>query len=214
MKEIFSSNADIYRNAYLNWRTKRHDHLNNMNVIASGFASASLELVKNNIDSGNYGHQADELIFPILFNANHAIEVYLKTINWTINVLLEKEDTYDNTHDLKELMKLVKKLSEEFHDSFDFEHHYGLLNCYIDELYKTIGIPKDNGNTFVDISFSRYTLTTKKQPQFYINKLDNVVVDLENFWNVFTTIFDKLDNMATYYQDLIEKKNEMLGENY
>lgn len=214
MKEIFSSNADIYKNAYLNWRTKRHDHLNNMNVIASGFASASLELAKNNIESGNHCHQADELIFPILFNANHAIEVYLKTINWTINVLLEKEDTYDNTHDLKDLMKLVKKLSEEFHDNFDFEHHYGLLDSYIDELYQTIGIPKDNGDSFVDISFSRYTLTTKKQPQFYINKLDNVVVDLENFWNVFTTIFDKLDNMSTYYQDLIEKKNEMLSENY
>lgn len=212
MNEIFSSNKNITKNAYLNWRTKQNDHFNNMNVIASGFASASLELVEKTITSGNLGHEADELIFPILFNTNHAIEVYLKTISWTINVLLKKEETYDNTHDLKRLMNSVKELTEELHTDFDFDHHYGLLNRYIDELYQTIQIPKDNGQNFVDISFSRYTLTTQKQPQFYVNKLTNVVIDLENFCNVFTDIFDKLDNLSSYYQNWIEMEHENANE--
>ncbi|WP_341320337.1 hypothetical protein NSQ62_11790 [Solibacillus sp. FSL H8-0523] len=216
MKAIFSDNADINQNAYMNWRTNRHDHLHNMNVIASGFANSSLVIVKQILENNNRGKQADDLIFPILFNANHAIEVYLKTINWSLNVLLEKDGTYSKTHNLQGLLKSVKELSEEQDDNFNFEHHYGVLNKYIDELYKKIEIQNDDGKSFSDITFARYTQTRDKkpQPQFYINELDNVIVDLPNFLEVFKVIFDKLDNMASYFQDCIEMKNEMESEYY
>jgi len=214
MKAIFSDNADINQNAYMNWRTNGHDHLHNMNVIASGFANSSLVIVKQILENNNRGKQADELIFPILFNTNHAIEVYLKTINWSLNALLEKDGTYSNIHNLQILLKSVKELSEEQDDNFDFEHHYGMLNKYIDELYKKIEIQNNNGKSFSDITFARYTLTKDKEPQFYINELNNVIVDLPNFLEVFKVIFDNLDNMASYYQHCIEMKIEMESEYY
>ena len=37
MKEIFSYNVDVNKTAYMNWRTKYHEQIHNMIVIADGF---------------------------------------------------------------------------------------------------------------------------------------------------------------------------------
>src|SRR5688572_19561245 len=106
MKDIFSYNKDIEKNAYMNWRTQRFDHIHNMIVIAEGFSISALLLVKE-ILKDNRDKKADNLIFPILFNANHSIEVYLKAICWTQNQLLDKNDTFDGNHNLQGLFKKV-----------------------------------------------------------------------------------------------------------
>ncbi|UED81970.1 HEPN domain-containing protein [Lysinibacillus sp. CD3-6] len=209
MKDIFSYNGDINKTAYMNWRTSHHDHLHNMHVIAKGFADSSLVLVEQILKNNNEGKAADSLIFPILFNANHAIEVYLKSLIWTLNTLLRNGKNYDNTHNLKVLLNEVKKLEKEFENKLDYEDFFGKLENYINELYKKIEIQNNKGNTFSDITFARYSLTRDKEPQFYINEFDNVVVDLSNFILVFNEIFKNLDNLSIHYQDLIEMRNEM-----
>ncbi|MGE1104099.1 hypothetical protein [Peribacillus simplex] len=92
MNNVFSYNADIEKNAYLNWRTNRNDHIHNMIVLADGFMSAATLLAKqvllDNVDKiDNADKKTDSLIFPILFNANHGIGVYLKAISWSLNIL-------------------------------------------------------------------------------------------------------------------------------
>jgi hypothetical protein len=44
VKEVFSYNVDIHKNAYMNWRTDKHEHINNMIIIANGFMQSSLHL--------------------------------------------------------------------------------------------------------------------------------------------------------------------------
>ena len=39
----------------------------------------------------NWDKKADSLIYPIIFNANHAIESYLKATVWTLNILLDNQ---------------------------------------------------------------------------------------------------------------------------
>lgn len=214
MKDIFSYNVNMDYNAYMNWRTNQHDHLHNMHVVASGFANASLALVKQIVETGNIQKEADELIFPILFNANHAIEVYLKTINWSLNLILDSKESYLNTHDLQKLLNSVKEKSIEVEKSFDFEHHYGDLKKYIGELYKKIEIETNKGQTFSDITFARYALTRDKEPQFYINQFDNVVIDLPNFYKVFSKVFDNLKNLTYYYQETLQYKYDAHAEFY
>ena len=78
MKNIFSCNADINKTAYMNWRTDKHDYIKNIITVADGFMESSLISAKEFVND-NYGKRADVVIFPILFNANHAIELYLKS---------------------------------------------------------------------------------------------------------------------------------------
>ena len=34
------------------------------------------------------------MVFPMLFSANHAIELYLKSINWSLNMLLNAKESF------------------------------------------------------------------------------------------------------------------------
>jgi len=173
MKDIFSYNTDIEKNAYMNWRTNRFDHIHNMIVVAEGFKDSALLLVKE-ILKDNRGKKADNLIFPILFNANHSIEVYLKAICWMQNQLLEKSDTFDGNHNLKGLFTKVVALENELNKSNDKALFYNMLSnlkAYIDELYgrieRTVKDNKGKDKTIHDISFCRYTLNNDLEPQFY-----------------------------------------------
>lgn len=219
MKDIFSNNVNnTETTAYMNWRTQRFDHINNMIVVAEGFRDSSLLLVKE-ILKDNTDKKADILIFPILFNANHSIEVYLKAICWTQNRLLDKDDKFDENHDLRWLFKKVVDLENELNNSNDkavFHEMLSNLKAYIYELYgkieRTIKDKKGNDKSIYDITFCRYTLTLGKgkdlAPQFYINTFENVVVDLENFLTVFKSIFDNLKSLSMYYSSLLEAKQE------
>ncbi|MGF9978896.1 hypothetical protein [Viridibacillus arvi] len=211
MKDIFSYNADIKKNAYMNWRTNRFNHIHNMHVIAAGFFSSAILLAENCL-LDNYGKKADMLIFPILFNANHAIEVYLKSICWSLNELLDNGDTFKGTHDLKQLFNISKELVTKFSSDTKSLFWTENLEAYIDELYQKIERINTKGKLINDITFARYSLTMDASPQFYINEFDNVVVDLENFVEIFQEIFKNLNNIATYYLDLLERRNEMRAE--
>ena len=213
MKEIFSYNKDIEKNAYLNWRTQYHDHIHNMIVVAEGFSDSALLLVEETIKD-NRNKRADSLIFPILFNANHSIEVYLKAICWIQNKLLGKDETFKGNHDLQGLFKKVIDLENELNalnDKAEFQKMLSNLKAYINELYGKIErtiTKKGDAKKIYDITFSRYSLTNDLEPQFYINTFDNVVVDLENFLKVFKEIFDNLQSLSTHYLILLEGKQE------
>lgn len=212
MKEIFSGNGDVEKTAYMNWRTQRFNHIHNMIVIAEGFKDSSLLLVEN-VLKDNTENRADNLIFPILFNANHSIEVYLKAICWTQNQLLDKDEQFPGNHDLKGLFNNVVKLENELNSGSNAVFHEKLsqLQAYIHELYGKIErtvTKKGKEKILLDITFCRYSLNTDLEPQFYINTLDNVVVDLENFLSVFKGVFDNLSNLSTHYLDLLEGKQE------
>lgn len=211
MKDIFSYNAEIEKNAYMNWRTKKHDPIGNMHVLAEGFFSSALMLAEKALED-NRDKKADMLIFPILFNVNHGIEVYLKSICWTLNKLLNKNATFIQNHDLKGLLGDLKTLEIEYENNTEFTSQINTLESYIDELYGKIKSINKKGRLVHDITFARYALNTDLEPQFYINELDNVVVDLENFLEVFQEIFKKLSNLSSHYQHKLETLYEMQAE--
>ncbi|UNK19359.1 hypothetical protein MNQ98_04815 [Paenibacillus sp. N3/727] len=211
MKDIFSYNADINKNAYMNWRTRRFDHIHNMHVIAEGFMNSAISLAETCLKD-NHDKKADMLIFPILFNLNHGIEVYLKVICWNLNQLLNKTETFESSHNLKNLIAETKKLTVEFDNITEALQWSFQLEKYIDELYTKIETVKDNGKKVYDITFTRYSLTRDLEPQFYITEFNNIVIDLENFVQFFNDVYKDLDNMSSYLLALLDQRNELKAE--
>lgn len=93
MKKIFSYNVDTNKTAYMNWRTRQHEPIQSMNVIAYGYFQSAILLAEECIKD-NYDKKADVLIFPMLFSVNHAIELYEKSICWSLNILLGQQSTF------------------------------------------------------------------------------------------------------------------------
>ena len=211
MKDIFSYNADINKNAYMNWRTNRFDPIHNMHVIAEGFMNSAISLAESCLKD-NHDKKADMLIFPILFNINHGIEVYLKAMCWNLNQLLNKSKTFETSHNLKSLIKETKKLMKEFDHKPEALQWATQLEKYIDELYTKIETDKDNGKKVYDITFARYSLTRDLEPQFYITEFNNIVIDLDNFMHFFNDVYKDLNNMSSYLLALLEHRNEIEAE--
>ncbi|MCM3692195.1 hypothetical protein [Neobacillus niacini] len=173
-----------------------------MIVLADGFMSSALLLTKQ-VLMDNSDKKADSLIYPILFNTNHGIEVYLKAISWSLNILTNTGKEFRTNHNLNDLLQDVKSLVYSFECDKEkikvFEARIEPLDNYIKELYSKIENVKPNGKKFYSIDFSRYSLTIQGEPQFYINEFDNVVVDMENFVKVFNQIHKSLDGFASHF---------------
>ena len=210
MKDIFSCNVDINKTAYMNWRTDKHDYIKNIITVADGFMESSLISAKEVVNY-NYGKRADVVIFPILFNANHAIELYLKAIIWTLNVLLKKDRKIEGNHNINQMFNTVKSRVMEFETDKERKSQFKKLtqnlSCYLDELNIKIN-DKTSKNGQDNMDFARYPFDNKYINHFYVDTYDNVTVDLENFINRFTEIGDNLSSIANHYlYDFLQADN-------
>lgn len=65
-KPVFSSNPDIYKTAYLNWRMSEHEIPENLYQMGQAFGKGAMALLDACLEDNN-GHRADALIFPIAY---------------------------------------------------------------------------------------------------------------------------------------------------
>ena len=201
MKEVFSYNSDTEKTAYMNWRTNRYDEIGNMIVIAEGFMKSAILLAESSL-ADNSDKKADIIVYPMLFNANHAIELYLKAITWTLNILLNKNKKIEGQHDIHQIFQVVEARAAEFETEKERRRTFKQITegarLYIDELFDKVSV-QEGKKVKDNMDFSRYPFDQKYVPHFYINEFDNVVVDLENFVTRFTDIGENLRLLATFY---------------
>lgn len=204
MHKVFDYNADINKTAYMNWRVQQHQPLHNMLVIADGY-SQSVILQIDACLADNHDKKADVVIFPVLFSMNHAIEVYLKVINWSLNILLEKDDKYCGGHDIRQIWNTVKSLVNVFEEEKDrkiqFKGMTEKLEEYIAELYQHIDGNINAHKKMKNMDFSRYPFNTDYHYHFYIETFENVVVDLEYLKELFEEISCNLSCIAGDYEE-------------
>ena len=202
LKPIFSSNSDIYKNAYMNWRTSRYDEVGNLKVVSEGFQYAATTMLEN-ILRDNSCHQADSLIFPILYSIDQSIELCFKAILDELDLLEEKKPNNYMHHDIRLLYNtMVSQINRKETKTKGLQSALKDISEYINELYKQIGCEKPK------LDFARYPFDTDRNPHFYVCSTENVVVDLENLLERFNRMMDALDGIYLMYRHEIEVKEE------
>ncbi|SDT66061.1 hypothetical protein SAMN05216490_4675 [Mucilaginibacter mallensis] len=199
MKPIFSRNDDIDKIAFLNWRIRQDDDIRNMLNLADGFMTSSIRLAKLCLIYNN-DKSADILIFPILTNANHGIELYLKAITWTLNIIMNSNAKIEGSHNIKQIYQTLKSKIKAYKGSIsikEFEKSTLELSEYIAELFDKIKATKEKDN----MDFSRYPFNNKYEQHFYVDMIGNVEIDLENFISRFEIIKDRLDIISDFLFD-------------
>ena len=205
MGKIFKDNASIERTAYMNWRTRQDQPIYDMLIIADGYMKAAIMLGKNCLED-NRDKRADIVVFPMLFSANHAIELYLKAINWSLNILLNKNEIFCGGHDIRQIWNIVKKRISEFeidkNKRKQFKDKTKKLEDYISELYEKIDKEHNAHVKIKNMDFSRYPLNSDNEEHFYIENKKNEVVDLEMFVEIFEKIYYNLSCLAKHYEEI------------
>ena len=197
MKKIFQCNADYRKTAILNWRTSNREDIGNLLVLAEGFLHSAIQLINDCLNE-NEDKKADLLIFPIIHNANHGIELYLKAMIWTLNRLIGTDLKIEGNHNIQQMYSTVRAKIKSLKDKERLKHfdeQSKELQKYIDELFTLLsGYGKGD-----NMDFARYPITEKYENHFYIDKLDNIEIDLEKFKEQLIQIKKTLDERASYF---------------
>ena len=125
-KQIFEYGT-IDETAYLNWRTNRRDPIWNMCVLAEGYMDASKILIDKCLED-NDDKKADVIGFPILFQFNHGIELYVKSLFCSMNILLGYKFKIPDNHNIRGIWLSSKEKIKSF--GFDKEAGRGEEEFY------------------------------------------------------------------------------------
>lgn len=207
MKEIFSANFDIEKNAYMNWQTQEDDLAGNLVVLARGF-KLSAEKLMNDILSDNSSKDADILIFPIMYSIDQSIELYLKAVIFELEKLMMENHNKYRTHDIRLLLQtVVSKIKIKGIKTKGLQNHINPLVEYINELYSHIALEDQNPK----MDFARYPFDADKNPHFYICINENIVVDIENLKKRYDEIIESVESLYFLYQAELEVESEILN---
>jgi hypothetical protein len=183
----------------MNWRMQGDSSIRYFLHLADAYMSSAIILVKQCLIC-NSDKKSDVLIFPILANANHGIELYLKAMNWMLNEKLKSKSKLEGRHNLDQIYRMLKskiKTSEGSVELKDFEKGMVELENYINELSTKIRATSKNDR----MDFARYPISNSYENHFYVDGLKNIEVDLENFVKRFEVIKDKLGWAAEHLYD-------------
>jgi hypothetical protein len=202
---ILKQNPDIRKTSFVNWRLSKGNDIQNLQAMADGFLDAALYLTRTCLQD-NQDKKADIVIFPILTNLNHGIELYLKAMIWTLNELLCKADKTIGGHDIRQLLFTFQSLLLECKDQSwitHFNSYNQALIKYIDEIYHQLS----PGGKALDMTYSRYPYDKEYNSFFYVEELGNVTIDMEALEKVIIDIKDGLEERASYfyYQELLQE---------
>ncbi|WP_290303054.1 hypothetical protein [Mucilaginibacter flavus] len=195
-KPIFSRNEDIEKIAFLNWRIHADDAIRNMINIADGYLKSAIRQARLCLIY-NDNKTADILIFPILANANHGIELYLKALTWMLNIIMQNEKRIEGSHNIKQIYHTVRSKIKSYKGKItptEFAEATAELEDYINELFDITEATEQKDK----MDFSRYPFDTKYDNHFYVDKIGNVEIDLENFVRRFELIAERLDNICDF----------------
>lgn len=202
---IKSFNPDISKNAYMNWRTDQKDIIWNLIVMADGYYEAA-KMLADAVLENNSGKKADALVYPMVFDLNQSMELYLKASQWMLNRLNGYTSTFENGHNLIGLYYTMLRLITDFrknHPDFPFDQKsfnnmMSGVDSYIDELKHII--PE---NDWKSMDYPRYPIMSDKAtPHFYIEDSDNVTIDIEYFRMRAEGIHDALESLTMQLQEL------------
>ena len=207
LPDYFDDTGDINNTAYLNWRFDFTDSIENKFFdMGKGYFQTSLALIDACL-SNNQGKKADIWIFPIMFNIVHGIEVYLKGFKsqYRIYTKLQRQENQDSkiegNHDIHQLCQEAISQLKANKDS-ELLKEFSFLHRFIEILYK-------NTN---DMTFARYPITSKGDSHFYVDKTDNITIDLNVFKAWATRVYKILDTCTSSVDYQIDDMREFLYE--
>ena len=196
MKPIFIGQENSDYTTKLSWSSEENKIINVLRL-ADGFLQSATVLSKQSMEDENL-QTKDVLIFPILANAHHGIELYLKVINWMLNKILKNGNDFESGLDIMKLYLSISSKLNEFESKDDlnsFTAKTENLRSYIEELYPKIKTTLEQHIK----EYSRYPFVLNFENFFYHYFPGNVEIDLENFNTRFEEIHLSLKYIAEDY---------------
>ncbi len=193
--------------AYLNWRMYKYDRVQNYAAMAEGYQLAASRLL-NSLLENNVGHDADAVVFPILFSAHQALELYLKATIIAVseaNGLVDKSIEMPKEHKLDSLISSLNSRIENDSERLKKNKHTRPLFELCD-LLKDVGSDEKNGY-FPD--FARFPESSKAHAYLYV-KNDKFVFELSELKRKIDEGCTFISGYLAQWQDRAQSMNDLM----
>ncbi|MEC0105351.1 hypothetical protein P4H27_00195 [Paenibacillus taichungensis] len=199
---LFTSNPDIYKNAYPNWQKTFRANNDFFDLYSEHFKEAADKLIDS--IGANRGHIADNIINPALFLYRHSVELSLKAILHRIYITSGLDD-----NKIKEkleghgLESLWAKVNNEIRNKYNFgvdqneKNELKTIGGLIIELHNT----DDSSMTF------RYPFDKRLDEFTYGDGKESFGIDFMHFKNQLDYLHSRL-RYWIYYRVSGEWGNE------
>ena len=189
LDSVFDYGSTVDTTAYLNWRVQGKTNKEQFVLLGRAFlTSAYLQLNCCLEDNGD--KSADLLIFPIMFDVVHGIEVYEKAICASFSYLLGKErKVVEGGHNILQLSQTASALIDEY--------SIGKKSRTTEQMKSAIGYVKNFTENIYsktnDMTFARYPLMKNGDGHFYTDTYENETVDILKLKNQIVVVYHMLE---------------------
>lgn len=236
MEKIFLGEKDINYNknrkyAFLNWcfdeGIDRGDYIQKIHAnfqMGNTYLSNAVLTLYTIIYVKNSRSIADALIFPVLYDIGHSLELLLKSGILASSYLAKNKKSIKNTHDIKKLKEELKESLSNLGMNKAKEDAFEALDHLSDELVKV--------NAHFD--FARYAFKTSGDYQFYnapkgkreqwqrdtmektVSKsiVPNTCVDIDALYKVLCGIINNFRELIYYLNLCIDENHEPTDEGF
>lgn len=192
--------------AYLNWRMNRLDRSLNYGAMAEGYWKAAVKLLDSLLDD-NSAHDADAIIFPVLFDAHQALELYLKA---TKIVACEVKGTNPWLVSLPSVHDLIK-ITSSLNSVFDNDDDALLRNGQTEDFFKLADLLESigsdgQGGYYVD--FARYPERDSEHQYMFVES-DRLVCNLFELRGLIDSGCSFMDGFYWFWQDRADSVRDM-----
>lgn len=181
--------------AYLTWRM----HDDNIDFaykeMGEGYFVSSIILLENCLED-NRDRKGDSIVFPILFNIEQAVELYLKAMIKLVQRNGENLCINTNGHNIA---SKLQSFMDRFHSkdpakaAIAFEN-YDIVSAFLSYLFEYTD----------DCTFARFPDSKNATPHFFVNQSKQVIVDMSELLSWAKASFYILDrnyiNLASLYE--------------
>lgn len=204
LDSVFDYGSTVDVTAYLNWRVQGKTDKEQFVLLGRAFlTSAYLQL--NCCLEDNSDKSADLLVFPIMFDVVHGIEVYEKAICASFSCLLGKErKIVEGGHNILQLSQTASALIDEYavgnksRTTEQMKSAIGYVKNFVENIY-------DKTN---DMTFARYPLMKNGNGHFYAETYENETIDIFKLKNQLSIVF----HMLEFLYDLPEPESSLQAE--
>ena len=192
--------------AFLNWRMNENDRASNYGVMAEGYHLASIRLLDSLIHD-NSSHDADAVVYPVLFLGHQSVELYLKAIVILIYGANGNNPWLAEIKQVHDLQRLLNSLNskmpsgERIVKGKDTQALFDFI-----EICKQVG-DDSQGEYYID--FARYPERLSKDSQspvsypFVVNKSE-FIFDLDQLRQVIDEACDLLSGVYAQWLNRVD----------
>lgn len=199
-KKIYYRNLrDQPHFAYMSWRMCSREESDCYKEQGEAYIVSAIILLEQCLID-NRDRKGDAVIFPILFNIEQGIELFLKAYLILISKYVVDYELPKKNHNLKGLISSFEKVMTDLNQDTAATGLCGFINIkiFVDLLF-------ENSD---DCTFARFPYDIKDHKHFYVDSRESIIVDMKNLSEWIKSIFYILDRNYIQLKDIFEKQEK------